>query len=197
MRSVTVLFALTLLLVWTSGGLAQLEPGDAWVAFDPLGTMLTGYPPAFTTDNTFYVFAYGIELSGYEFSISISDPSIVVLGASELTNPEGSINVGTAPLEWIVGVGFCTGDDFTPLVEVTYGYFVPLITDVLVCLGPSEPASLTPPVPAYLDCAGSILPFTAVPAPCVVYPDGCGVLWPTECPVATETASWSALKIAY
>lgn len=188
---------LAILMVFATGAFAQAEPGDVGVFFDLAGTQTSATPPAFVTTNLFYVATFGLtEISGYEFAINVSDPSILILGGVELTNPGGSINVGTAPLEWTVGIGFCAGNaNALNLVQVQYGFFVPIIADVLICLGPSDPASLNPPVPAYLNCSGNILPFGVAQNGQGAYPDGCGVLYPTnDSPIATDEASWGSVK---
>lgn len=190
----TMLLTLALIMV-AAPGMAQLDPGDLFVAFDAAGTQMSVNPPAFTTTNVAYVMSYGVDLAGYEFAISITSPDIIIFSATEQTSP-GSINVGTPPLEWIVGIGLCKpGPGVLPLVQLTYGYFVPAITDVLICLGPSDPASLNPPATAYLDCSNSILPFGAPPGYVGLYPPGCGVLYPTaDCCVAAESRTWGSVK---
>jgi hypothetical protein len=191
---------LAILTVFATSAFAQAEPGDLGVFFDPAGTTTSATPPAFTQNNIFYVATFGLtQLSGYEFMISISDPNIIIFNAAEQTNPGGSINVGTPPLEWTVGVGFCTGSEGVfNLVQVTYGFFVPTVADVLICLGPADPASLNPPVPAYLNCSGDILPFGVAQNGQGTYPDGCGVLYPTaDDPIATDADSWGSLKAKF
>jgi hypothetical protein len=191
---------LAILMAFATGAFAQAETGDLGVFFDPAGTTTTATPPAFTTTNLFYVATFGLTaLSGYEFMISISDPNIIIFAAADQTNPGLSINVGTPPLEWTVGVGFCTGSAGTlNLVQVTYGFFVPAVSDVLICLGPSDPASLNPPVPAYLNCSGQILPFGVAENGQSAYPNGCGVLYPSnQSPIATDATTWGAVKAKF
>jgi hypothetical protein len=153
------------------------------------------YPPAFATNNVLYVFTHGIELSAYEFEISVSDPNIIAFGVAELTNPGGSTNAATPPWGWVVSIGLCASSDFLPLVRIYYGYFVATISDVRICLEPSVPSSAIPPAPAYLDCTGNIRSFTPIVNPCpLFYPNGCSILWPSQCPVAAEADTWGSLK---
>jgi hypothetical protein len=112
--------------------------------------------------------------------------------------------VGTPPLEWTVGVGFCTGSpEVLQLVRFTYGFFVSSIQDALICLGPADPASLNPPVPAYLDCSSAILPFGILTDVQSSVPDGCGLLYPSFSDpicngvVAVEQSTWGTLKSSY
>lgn len=190
---------LAILMVFATGAFAQ-DAGDVGVFFDAAGTTTSAMPPAFTTTNLFYVATFGLtELSGYEFMLSVSSPDIIIFAAADMTNPGLSINVGTPPLEWTVGVGICVGNPGTlNLVQVTYGFFVPAVSDVLICLGPSDPASLNPPVPAYLNCSGGILPFGVAENGQGAYPNGCGVLYPTtDAPIATEATSWGSVKSSF
>jgi hypothetical protein len=200
MKKLTSLAVLLTVVAMASMAFAQAEPGDLGVFFDAAGTQSTATPAAFVQTNLFYVATFDLELSGYEFSVTIGDPSIIIFATSEMTNPGGSINVGTPPNEWIVGIGLCAGGaGAVNLVQFTYGYFVASISDVLICLGPSDPASLTPAVPAWLECGtGGIFPFGIAQNGQGRYPDGCGVLWPTqEGPVANDVGSWSSLKAKF
>lgn len=170
-----------LLCVLPHSTLAQLPPpgpGDLWISFDEIGNKLCTVTPPFVTTNQFYVLATDLagDIAGYEFSLSI-DPSTVVFAANDLTNP-GSINVGTPPQEWIVGIGNCVaGVGIVPLVQFTYGLFVQDSLEHLVCQQPSDPSSFVPATPGYLDCSGGLLPFTPHPDGSFNGPAGCGFFY--------------------
>lgn len=196
MKKLMSLAAVLTLVAMTSMAFAQAEPGDVGVFFDAAGTMTTAEPPAFTTTNIFYVATFDLpQISGYEFAVTVGDPNIVIFAANDLTNPGASINVGTPPLEWTVGIGLCAGNaGVINLVQFTYGFFVASVSDVLVCVGPADPASI-PGLPAWLRCDGTIIPFGVAENGEGRYPNGCGVMWPTmQGPVGADTTSWSSVK---
>lgn len=196
MKKLVILALVTLV---ATSAFAQPEPADMGVFFDQAGTTTTACWPAFTTTNHFYAVAFDMpgDMAGYEFGLTI-DPTIIIF-ASVMAAGAAPINVGTAPSNWIVGTGNCvSGVGPVVLVDFTAGFFVSPVADLLICVTPSSPASLFPPVPAYLTCASDILPFGVAESGSPDYPDGCGVICPTgEAPVATDTTSWGSLKGAY
>jgi hypothetical protein len=199
-----------LLCVLPSAVLAQLpqpDPGDIWVAFDEIGNQYCALITPFTTDNAIYVLTQDVagDIAGYEFSLGL-DPGLVVFSYTDLTNPGFSINVGTPPGEWIVGIGFClSGTGIVPLVQLTTGVFAVDANEHLLCPGASDPSSFSPPTPGYLDCSSGLIPFTPYPenSGCsFYYVDG---MQPPTFDVGTcsleglptQAESWGSLKSTY
>lgn len=188
--------------LWATVAGAQVDPGDLGVYFDQDGAVCSTSVAPFVTTHQF--FALGVELgdiAGYEFGLTI-DPSLIIFSSADATNPGNSINVGTPPSMWIVGIGTCLpGTPVATLVQFTYGYFTGGLTDMTICLGPATPTSFDPPAPGYLDCIGQIFPSGVATFP-GDYPAGCAVVNPTgtllcEPPVANDASTWGALKAAY
>lgn len=187
----------TVLALFAVPALAQ-DPGDAGIFFDPAGTQTSAAWPAFTTTNQFFAIAFDLvgDLFGYEFGLQI-DPNLIVF-ASVPSGP-APINVGTAPLNWIVGTGGCVpGAGPVRMVTITAGFFVPTLTDALICMGPSSPSSFAPAAPGWLKCSGDLQAFGVATNGGGNYPDGCAVLYPSaDAPVATDSATWTSVKAAY
>lgn len=208
----TRLALVLLLLVLPLSALAQLpepDPGDLWISFDEIGNKLCTVTTPFVTNNVFYVLTQDVPggIAGYEFSLNI-DPLVIVFAGDDLTNPGGSINVGTAPQEWIVGIGNClAGVGIVPLVQITYGMFALDTFEHLICQQPSDPSSFAPATPGYLDCSGGLFPFTPHPDGNFNGPSGCGFFYlaggaPPNFDVGTcsleglptDTDSWGSIK---
>ena len=84
--------ALTVLAVATSA-FAQADPGDVGIYFDPAATSTTSVQPGFVT---FPVYLIGSELgpiSGWEGTVTLSDPTWTNLGGT--LNPPAAVNVGS------------------------------------------------------------------------------------------------------
>lgn len=193
------LMILAVAMLLATSAFAQPEPADMGVFFDQAGTLTAACWPAFTATNQFYATAFDLpgDLAGYEFGLTI-DPNVIIF-ASVMVAGAGPINVGTAPSNWIVGTGNCVnGAGARVLVSFTAGYFVPVLSDGLICVTPSTPASLNPAVPAYLTCGGDIFPMGLAENGFPDYPHGCGVICPTGwAPVANDATSWGSLKSAF
>jgi len=182
-------------LLATTSAFAQ-DPGDAGVFFDPAGTVSRGILPAFVPTNVYVIgFDLAGDVAGYEGSLAISDPSILIL-ATILSGP-GPLNVGT-PTNFIVGAGGCfSGAGATILITYQVGNFTGApLNDLLFCLGSATPSSFAPATPGYLDCSSNLLPFGVAQNGGGVYPNGCGVADATapDFPVGAVQTSWGAVK---
>ena len=199
MRKILLLGLASLLLVHAGATFAQGEPGDVGVFFDPAGTTSTACWPAFTTTNQFWVAGFDLEegVRGYELGLII-DPTIIIF-ASVMDQPGGTINIGAAPHNWIVWTGACLdGSGVFSLLRFTAGYFVPSVADLLVCTTSSTPSSFVPATPGYLTCADQLVPFGVAQNGSGIYPDGCGVICPSaEAPIPADSFSWGSVKASY
>lgn len=176
---------------------AQPDAGDIGVFFDVGGTQTTKIIPGFVPD-FFYVLSYDLgDLTGWEASVVLSDPTWNILGAT--LNPGTALNVGTTG-NFIVGLGLCAnGAGFYTLVTYNIGYFISPVApnDVLVCIGGSNPSSFGG-APGYSTCADDLIPFGLAESGSPDYPDGCGVINPTGiAPVGTEALSLGAVKAKF
>ncbi len=128
----------------------------SWSPTDPQGP-----PPAGGLGATFNFYALlanmDLPVDGYEFALDIP-PCLLVLDTQFITPGASPVGVGQGSDNWIVGLGFCVFLDVIPLLQYTAVYFDPACRNESVSIMESTPASLSPPVPAYLDCAGDIRP---------------------------------------
>jgi hypothetical protein len=130
--------------------------------------------------------------------VTLSQTGWSVIGAA--LNPSNALNVGQVG-NFIVGLGACVEVAGAHLL-VTYqlGYFVAPVApnDLLLCIGGTSPSSFGG-VPGYSSCAGALIPFGVAENGGGVYPNGCGVVNPTngEFPVGTSNVSFGAVKAAY
>jgi hypothetical protein len=175
---------------------AQAEPGDIGVFCDMAGTQTTCFPPSFVTNNLLYVVGFDLGgVAGYEYGL-VWDPRLIIFNTA-ITPPTG-INLGPAPTNFIVGTGACLdGAGAFVLTTFTYGEFTgpPNNADMTVCLTPSTPSSFLPASPGWLDCIDNLIPFGIAASGLPDYADGCAVINPTGTPpIATEQASWGAVK---
>jgi len=177
---------------------AFAQPGshDAGVFADPGAASSSIILPAFVP-TFFYVLGYDMDglVKGFEFLVQISDPAMTVLARNLQA---GALNVGSQD-NFIVGAGGCFPGDglWYQMVQYQAGYFVPTPpSDTLVCLGPSTPSSFAPAVPGYLQCDGSLVPFSVAQSGGGVYPDGCGVINATDPGqvISTTAESFGAVK---
>lgn len=192
-----VIVALALALS-ASTAFAQAEAGDVGIYADPAGSQSTIVPAPFTP---FLIYVIGSDLpgdvAGYEFTVTIPDPTLLVIGT--VLNPATAVNIG-AGTNFIVGTGSCLpAAGQLSLVTLTIFPQAPAYVDVAVCLAPSTPASLTPAVPAYLTCDSQITRMGVAQNGEGVYPDGCLIVGPTVVgpPVATEASSFGEIKARF
>ena len=94
----------------------------------------------------------GGDLSGYEFRL-LAPPQLTLLGASAI--PASSLNIGSAPANWIVGVGVCL-DPMEPraVVQIT-GMLMAEAVNLELRLAASQPSSSSANLPVYALCEES------------------------------------------
>lgn len=192
-KLMTVVLAISLMASTTA--FAQ-DSGDAGFFWDPAGTVSEGVLPVFVPTNLYMiVFDAAGDVGGYEGSITVSNPSLLLL--STILNGPGPLNVGD-PTNFIVGAGGCIASvGATTLITYQYGNFTGVpVNDVLFCLGASNPSSFAPAAPGYLDCLGGLTPFGTAQSGGGVYPDGCAVANATDSGsvVGTTAESFGAVK---
>jgi hypothetical protein len=134
---------------WTGlGWLAQAA--TIGVYFDPNARLDQAEVAPFATF-TFYVATSDLDgdLSGYEFKL-LAPLQVTLLGAAPI--PATSLNVGSAPANWIVGVGSCLdATQARAIVQVT-GMLMADLVNVELRLGAAQPSSVGGSGPAYTIC---------------------------------------------
>jgi hypothetical protein len=185
------------LLALSAPAFAQPENGDLGVFFDTATLSTARAAAAFAPFNV-YIACYGTgDLSGWESSVTISDPLFTNLGVT--LNPSNALNVGTVG-NFIVGLGVCaTAPELYVLATYNLGWFqpTPIPNDALICTGGTVPSSFDG-VPGYASCASQLIPFGTAQNGGTAYPDGCGVINPlSDHPVATESVSFGAVKAGF
>jgi hypothetical protein len=193
----TLAITLLALLALAAPAVAQPENGDLGIFFDLGATSPRTTVPGFAIFNM-YVCGYNLgPVSGWESKVTLSQTGWSVIGAA--LNPSNALNVGQVG-NFIVGLGACVdAPGVHLLVSYQMGYFVgPLApSDLLICTGGSTPSSFGG-VPGYSSCGGSLIPFGAAQNGGSVYPNGCGVVNPTqEGPISAESVSFGAVKAGF
>jgi len=198
MRKLATLALIALsVFAFASTSVAQAEPGDLGIFFDAAGNTTTKVIPGFTID-FFYVLGFQLgPITGWEAGITWTDPTWNILGTT--LNPGTALNVGGVG-NFIVGLGACVDAGAVHLL-VTYqvGYFVAPVapSDVIVCTGPASPSSFGG-LPGYSSCADELIPFGAAQNGQGAYPNGCGVINPTNIgPIGTSSESFGAVKAKF
>jgi hypothetical protein len=173
---------------------------DVVVAFDALGTVGQA---TFAPFSQFSMYIIGQEIgdvTGWEIGMTFP-PTLTVLG--RVVNNGPGVNPGGDD-NYLIGLGACYGAPGEDYLFVTYncGVFTnPVVDDQTLCL--IAPNDGLPPASgflAYTSCANQIVPMGAGNLDeCGNYSAGCAVVNPTvdPCVVATEQASWGAVKAAY
>jgi hypothetical protein len=178
---------------------------DVVAAFDATGTQ--GEGPVFQFV-PFDVFVIGQEIgnvTGWELAFALSNPQFTVLNRI-VNNGPGVNPLGDATNNFLIGLGACYGTaGASDYLFVTYnmGFFVPppatVPFDSTFCIIP--PNGGNPPASgflAYTSCANQITEMTLGNLGCSPSTEGCAVLNPSApCVVATEQASWGAVKAAF
>jgi hypothetical protein len=147
----------------------------SWSPVDVPGT-----PPSSVVLAPFdvYVLALGLESDIFAFEFRLeAPPCMIILGAIVLTNPGGSINVGTPPYNYVVGIGACVPNEvLVPLVRLSCFIVDDACAETaLLTLGPSQPTSFYPPTPGYLDCSSNLIRFNVGPPFALTDGGGTGV----------------------
>jgi hypothetical protein len=120
------------------------------VYFDPSARLDRAEVAPFATF-TFYVATSDLDgdLSGYEFRL-LAPLQVTLLGATPI--PASSLNLGSAPANWIVGVGSCLdATQARAIVQVT-GMLMADLVNVELRLVAAQPSSVGGSGPAYTLC---------------------------------------------
>jgi hypothetical protein len=184
---------------------AQPEPSDVGVFFDRYENPTSTWAPPYTTNNQAFVKVFQ-PIGGYQLAMEI-DPRLIVFAFSAIY-PDDDYGCGWTSsdrIECTRSLYPCYDPSDPPLEYLTYiefiayGYWDAEATGMTICLGPTDPSLLDPPMPSYLTCVhDEWIPFTLAENGMGAYPDGCGVVNPTaEPPVAGQDVSWSALKARF
>ena len=198
----TVALAATLALSSTSA-FAQ-EAREAGVFADAAGTQSTRGAAAFVAFDIFLV-AFGLDgnVLGYEFR-TLGLDGLTILASVPSVGPNGGINLGDEPGEFIVGTGACLEANPTgPFVmaRLNVGSFTGAnLTDKAVCIAGSTPSSFEAfgSPPGWLRCDGTLDTFGVAQNGQGVYPNGCMILNATmDGPVATDAASFGEMKARF
>jgi hypothetical protein len=173
---------------------------DVVVSFDTAGTVGEA---TFAPFSQFSMYIIGQEIgdvTGWEIGMTFP-PTLTVLG--RVVNNGPGVNPGGDD-NYLIGLGACYGDGAgTDYLFVTYncGVFTnPVVDDQQLCLIP--PNDGLPPASgflAYTSCANEIVGMGAGNIDNCGGSNGCATVNPTApgCVVATEQASWGAVKAAY
>jgi hypothetical protein len=185
----------------TSGtALAQADAHDVGVFADPAGTQtcLTAlqYVPT-----SFFVVGFELDglVKGFEYGLTVPAGMLVtgpdtVNGTATFLGPN-PLNIG-GNLNVIVGTGGCVEGSGAVLLASYDVLFTVAPGSVAVCIGPSEPSSVSPAAPAYLQCDGTIVPMGYAEPAIGGYPQGCMLLnGEPICPI--ENSRFGSLKARY
>jgi len=141
--------------------------------------------------------------TGWESGVSWSDPGYNIL--SSTLNPGSALNVGSAPTNFIVGLGLevNAGSRYT-LVTFSLGYFAgPTATELEVCLGPASPSTAEfNGGPGYATCGDVLIPLVLLQPATANYGEGCAIVNPVntdDCAIglATTEASFGEVKARF
>ena len=175
---------------------AQLgvEPGDAGVSFDALGTTagLTGVIAFLPFD--LYVVSHAVPdgMEGYEFSLI--PPAGMLVSAGRIL-PAGATDSGDGEDNWIVGTGGVCQGAVGAFVMVKYGGALFLSTpgvNTPICLAGATPSSVPGGVAGYRACASS-----GDPRAFGVILDGCALLNAYQGSSPADAADWGELKARF
>jgi hypothetical protein len=172
---------------------AQAEPNDIGVLFDLAGSQ-TSASPALGVPFEFWITAFDLpDILAYEMCV-MTPPSLTIVDITIL-DPHGPCEVCFHPC-WITVLTECIDAAAVhPLVRYTAYNFTTDLADALICIEPYRRSSFVPPAPGYMACTEELIPFGVAENGQGIYPDGCGVLYPTqEPPLAGDVRSWGALK---
>jgi hypothetical protein len=191
-------------LVLSASAASAQDAKDAGVFADAAGTQSTFTAAAFVPFNI-YLVAFGLDgnVLGYEFR-TLGLEGLTILLSTPAVGPNGGINLGDSPGEFIVGTGAClTADPAGAFVMATLnvGSFSGAnLTDKAVCIAGSTPSSFEAfgSPPGWLRCDGTLDTFGVAQNGGGVYPNGCMILNPTSAgPVATEATSFGEMKARF
>ena len=191
-------------LVLSAGAASAQDAKDAGVFADAAGTQSTFVAAAFVPFDV-YLVAFGLDgnVLGYEFR-TLGLDGLTILASVPSVGPNGGINLGDEPGEFIVGTGAClTADSAGPFVmaRLNLGSFAGAnLTDRAVCIAGSTPSSFEAfgSPPGWLRCDGTLDTFGVAQNGQGVYPNGCMILNATmDGPVATDAASFGEMKARF
>jgi hypothetical protein len=177
---------------------AQPAPTDVGVFFDRYENPTSTWAPPYTTTNQAFVKVFQ-PIAGCQVRVEF-DPRLIIF-AFHPGNPGDDC---VSCCEWRSGGVDCTWgfggcSHSAQIALITYGYWDAEATDMTICVRPTDPSLLDPPMPSYLTCTfDETVAFTLAESGMGAYPDGCGVVNPTaEPPVVGQEASWGALKARF
>lgn len=154
----------------------------------------------------FNLYLVGTELgcsTGWEAGVSWGDDSWSILSSTLSTT--GAINVGSAPKNFIVGLGLeVNAPSRYTLVQFQVGYFAnPIAPELQVCIGPSSPSTAEfNGGPGYSTCGDDLIPLVLLQPATANYNEGCAIVNPIhtdDCNVglASSDASFGQVKARY
>jgi hypothetical protein len=195
-------------LVLSASAASAQDAKDAGVFADAAGTQSTFTAAAFVPFNL-YLVAFGLDgnVLGYEFR-TLGLEGLTILLSTPSVGPNGGINLGDSPGEFIVGTGAClTADPAGAFVMATLnvGSFADPtganLIDKAVCIAGSTPSSFEQfgSPPGWLRCDGTLDVFGVAQNGSGVYPNGCLILNATNpgSVVATEATSFGEMKARF
>jgi hypothetical protein len=193
-------------LVLSASAASAQDAKDAGVFADAAGTQSTFTAAAFVPFNI-YLVAFGLDgnVLGYEFR-TLGLEGLTVLLSTPSVGPNGGINLGDSPGEFIVGTGACLPADSAGafvMASLQVGSFADPtganLIDKAICIAGSTPSSFEAfgSPPGWLRCDGTLDTF-GVAQNGGSYPNGCLILNATqEGPVATEATSFGEMKARF
>lgn len=196
---------LFLLLLAAAAGPARAQRDQAvGVFFDPGATARTrSILPLGAFD--VFVITFNLDLpskrfdvlAGFEVAVQL-DPRLIVLDHTPFPYQTVEFTDSDAANDdnWIVGIDRCLSGQGTVRLLRYVTLLATEASNVVICLAPAEPATLRPPSPAWVDCAGTTHRLTYVRDLSPGLREGCGVVNPRDAlPSASRT--FSALKARF